>query len=51
MGGLYKGLVPNALRVAPQSAITFLVYESVLRLLHADALAAGNSSGGSAQRR
>ncbi|KAL0028967.1 hypothetical protein WJX77_008705 [Trebouxia sp. C0004] len=26
-GGLYKGLVPNVLRVMPQSAITFLVYE------------------------
>ena len=25
--GLYKGIVPNVLRVMPQSAITFLVYE------------------------
>lgn len=31
--GLYKGLVPNVLRVMPQSAITFLVYEKVMRLL------------------
>ena len=33
MGGFYKGLVPNVLRVMPQSALTFLVYESVMRLL------------------
>ncbi|CAK0772832.1 hypothetical protein CVIRNUC_004004 [Coccomyxa viridis] len=31
--GLYKGLVPNVLRVMPQSAITFLVYEKVMQLL------------------
>ena len=31
--GLYKGLVPNLLRVMPQSAVTFLVYETVMRLL------------------
>ena len=33
MRGLYKGLVPNVLRVMPQSAITFLVYERVMQLL------------------
>ena len=33
IGGFYKGLVPNVLRVMPQSALTFLVYESVMRLL------------------
>ena len=33
LGGLYKGLAPNVLRVMPQSALTFLVYESVLRAL------------------
>ncbi len=33
VGGFYKGLVPNVLRVMPQSALTFLVYESVMRLL------------------
>lgn len=31
--GLYKGLVPNVLRVMPQSALTFLVYESVMHYL------------------
>ena len=31
--GLYKGLVPNLLRVMPQSAVTFLVYETVMHLL------------------
>ena len=34
IGGFYKGLVPNVLRVMPQSALTFLVYESVMRLLN-----------------
>ena len=31
--GLYRGLAPHVLRVMPQSAITFLVYEHVLQLL------------------
>jgi len=31
--GLYKGLVPNVLRVMPSSAITFVVYENVIRML------------------
>ena len=33
VAGLYKGLVPNVLRVMPQSALTFLVYEKVMQLL------------------
>lgn len=33
LGGFFKGAVPNAIRVAPGSAITFLVYESVLDFL------------------
>ena len=33
--GLYRGLLPNVLRVMPQSAITFLVYENVMQLLAA----------------
>jgi len=33
VGGLYKGIVPNVLRVMPSSAITFLVYEKTMRLL------------------
>ena len=35
LGGLYKGLVPNVLRVMPQSALTFLLYESTMRALSA----------------
>jgi solute carrier family 25 folate transporter 32 len=31
--GLYKGIVPNLLRVVPSSSLTFLVYESVLKFL------------------
>ena len=34
--GFFKGCVPNALRVAPSSAITFVVYEAVM-----DALGSG----------
>ncbi|KAK9808587.1 hypothetical protein WJX72_000133 [[Myrmecia] bisecta] len=36
--GLYKGIVPNVLRVMPQSAITFLVYEKVMQLLESEML-------------
>ena len=36
-GGLYKGLVPNLLRVMPQSAVTFLIYEAVMNLLNGSA--------------
>ena len=31
--GFFRGCIPNALRVAPGSAITFLVYESVMDML------------------
>ena len=46
--GLYKGLVPNVLRVMPQSALTFLVYESVMHQLHRLSIAndSSSSSGG-----
>ena len=33
--GLYKGWVPNVLRVLPSSALTFLVYEKVSQALEA----------------
>ena len=33
MRGLYKGLVPNTLRVLPSAAITFWTYETALKLL------------------
>ena len=36
--GLYKGMGPHLLRVMPQSAITFLVYERMLQLLHSFAV-------------
>jgi len=28
--GFFKGLIPNAIRVAPGAAVTFVVYESVI---------------------
>lgn len=31
--GFFKGCVPNAIRVAPSAAVTFVVYESVLDFL------------------
>ena len=31
--GFFKGAVPNALRVAPSAAVTFLVYESMMDTL------------------
>ena len=33
--GLYKGIVPNIVRVMPQAALTFLAYETVMRQLTA----------------
>lgn len=30
-GGLYKGVVPNVLRVMPSSALTLLVYEKLMQ--------------------
>eukprot|EP00890_Picochlorum_soloecismus_P001380 jgi/Picsp_1/2242/NSC_05706-R1_mitochondrial folate transporter carrier-like len=33
LSGFYKGVFPNLLRVMPQSAVTFLVYEATLRIL------------------
>ncbi len=34
--GFFRGCIPNALRVAPSSAITFLVYETVVDILSDD---------------
>ncbi|KAH8933576.1 hypothetical protein BDL97_18G037100 [Sphagnum fallax] len=31
--GLYKGIIPNLLRVVPSSSLTFLIYESLLKFL------------------
>jgi len=31
--GFYKGALPNAVRVAPNAALTFLIYESVMDIL------------------
>lgn len=44
VGGLYKGLLPNVLRVMPQSALTFLVYESVMRQLGGGGARGGGGS-------
>jgi len=30
ISGFFKGVIPNAIRVAPGAAITFVVYESVM---------------------
>ncbi len=31
LGGLYKGVVPNVLRVLPSSALTLLIYEKLMQ--------------------
>ena len=31
--GFFKGAIPNAVRVAPSAAVTFLVYESAMDFL------------------
>ncbi|GMH46006.1 hypothetical protein BSKO_13970 [Bryopsis sp. KO-2023] len=33
--GLYKGMIPNLLRVMPQAAITFMVYEKAIQVIEA----------------
>lgn len=30
LAGFFKGCIPNAIRVAPGAALTFVVYESVM---------------------
>jgi hypothetical protein len=32
--GFFRGAVPNALRVAPSAALTFLVYEEMMKLMN-----------------
>ena len=32
--GFFKGAMPNAVRVAPSAAVTFLVYESMMDMLY-----------------
>ena len=31
--GFFKGCLPNAIRVAPSAAITFVVYESIIDMM------------------
>ena len=31
--GYFRGIVPNALKVAPQAALTFVLYEEAMKLL------------------
>lgn len=31
--GFFKGAIPNAVRVAPSAAVTFVVYETVMDML------------------
>jgi solute carrier family 25 folate transporter 32 len=32
--GFFKGVVPNVIKVVPSAAVTFLVYEETMKLLH-----------------
>lgn len=31
--GYFRGIIPNALKVAPQAALTFVLYEEAMKLL------------------
>jgi solute carrier family 25 folate transporter 32 len=33
IAGFFKGCIPNAVRVAPSAAVTFVVYEAVMDFL------------------
>jgi hypothetical protein len=33
VSGFFKGAIPNAVRVAPSAAVTFVVYEAVMDML------------------
>lgn len=33
--GFFRGVIPNSLKVAPSAAVTFLVYEEIMKLLKA----------------
>ena len=33
IAGFFKGCIPNAVRVAPGAALTFVVYESIMDML------------------
>jgi solute carrier family 25 (mitochondrial folate transporter), member 32 len=34
IAGFFKGVIPNAIRVAPSAAVTFVVYETVMDTLN-----------------
>ena len=34
--GFFKGTIPNAIRVAPSAAVTFVVYETIMDILSQD---------------
>jgi hypothetical protein len=42
--GFFRGVVPNALKVAPSSALTFLVYEETMHLLKKASMDVENST-------
>lgn len=44
--GFYKGLGPALIRVMPQSAVTLVVYENVLRWLRSSGGPQGGNNGG-----
>jgi hypothetical protein len=35
VAGFFRGIVPNCLKVAPNAALTFVVYEECLKLMNA----------------
>lgn len=33
LSGYFKGCIPNAIRVAPSAAVTFVVYETIMDII------------------
>ena len=49
--GFFRGVFPNALKVAPAAALTFLVYEECLKFLTSPVSSTGLSTGDSIRSR
>lgn len=48
--GFFRGVFPNALKVAPAAALTFLVYEECLKILTSPSTLRGSGSAGDTMR-
>lgn len=44
--GFFRGVIPNSLKVAPSAAVTFLVYEEIMKLFKDTSVATDTAAGG-----